>query len=84
MARLVVFDENKVIMSTRNGIYRGTEIPEEVMRHVYAYFELFEKGQEIKNHLGERMGYIYYTYDTREELDYAAAHFNDLIRLDVE
>ena len=71
------------IMSTRNGVYRGMEIPEEIMRHVFTFYELFDKGQTIRNHLSERLGYIYYTYDTREELDDAAAHFNDRIRLDI-
>lgn len=72
------------IMSDKNGIYLGMHIPDEVMKHVFEYHELFDKGQKIKDHMSERLGYIYYTYDTREELDYAAAHFNDLIGLDIE
>lgn len=78
------FAGHHAIMSKRNGVYRGMEIPEEIMRHVFSFQELFEKGQTIRNHLSERLGYIYYTYDTREELDDAAAHFNDRIRLDIE
>ena len=71
------------IMSTRNGIYEGVEIPEDIMVHTFEYDELFEKGEEIKNYMMERMGYIYYTYDTREELDNAAKHFNENIILRV-
>lgn len=72
------------IMSTKNGIYQGMEIPEEIMKHVFKYVELFEKGDEIKNYLNERMGYIYYFYDTREELDAAANSFNEKIVLNVQ
>ena len=72
------------IMATRNGIYRGMDIPKEINKCVFELHELFENGQEIRNHLSERLGYIYYTYDTREELDYAALHFNDMIKLNIE
>lgn len=72
------------IMSTKNGTYLGVEIPEDIMEHVFKYVELFEKGKTITNYLSERMGYIYYVYDTREELDAAARSFNEKIILNVQ
>ena len=68
-------------MATRNGVYEGMDIPKEIMEHVFEYDELFEKGEKINNFMMERMGYIYYTYDSKEELDKAAKSFNDNIIL---
>lgn len=72
------------IMSTKNGVYEGTEIPKKIMEHVLEYDELFKKGEVIKNYMMERMGYIYYTYETREELDAATKHYNEDIILKVK
>lgn len=72
------------IMSTQNGIYRGTKIPNEIMSHVFEYDELFYEGQKITNYKSQRMGYIYYVYDTKEEIDNAANTFNKKIKLNVE
>lgn len=69
------------IMAPGNGVYQGTEIPQFVMEHVVEYDELYEKGQMVKNYLNERMGYIYYSYDTKEELDVAAKNFNKNIEI---
>lgn len=72
------------IMTTKNGVYKGTTIPDKVMEHVFDYIELMMPGEEIKDWKKERIGYIYYAYETREELDYAARHFNDLIEIEIE
>lgn len=77
------FSGHHAIMSSCNGIYMGTTIPSDIMDHVYKYVELFEKGQRIDNYKNERIGYIYYTYETREELDNAAKSFNQRIRINV-
>lgn len=71
------------IMANRNGVYRGTKIPNELMEHVFQYTELFQPGQVVTNYMNERMGYIYYSYSTREELDDAALHFNERIKLSI-
>jgi hypothetical protein len=78
------FSGHHAIMSEKNGIYQGVSIPEDIMKHVFQYSELFQKGEKINNHLSERMGYIYYTYDTREEITAAAKSFNDRIKLYVD
>ncbi len=75
------FTGHHAIMATRNGVYEGMDIPKEIMEHVFEYDELFEKGEKINNFMMERMGYIYYTYDSKEELDKAAKSFNDNIIL---
>lgn len=64
------------IMAPCNGVYKRSEIPQFIMKHVVEYDELFESGQVMKNYLNERIGYIYYSYDSKEELDDAAKNFN--------
>ena len=78
------YSGHHAIMSTHNGIYRGMEIPDDIMKHVFKYVELFHEGQKINNYLNERMGYIYYTYDSSHEINEAAKSFNKRIKLYVE
>ena len=49
------------------------------MEHVVEYDQLLEKGQKIEKYLSERIAYIYYVYDSREQLDKAAKNFNQQI-----
>ncbi len=78
------FVGHHAIMADRNGVYKGMDIPNDIMSHVFKYVELFNSGEEITNYKNERMGYIYYSYNTREELDFAAKHFNENIKVYVE
>lgn len=78
------FAGHHAIMSTVNGIYRGIEIPENIMEHVQEYDELFHDGDRIHNYMSERMGYIYYTYDERELMDKSVLEFNKNIKIFVE
>lgn len=69
------------IMSSKNGILKGLEIPDDVLEHVFQKEIVKEIGDEISNYMSERIGWLYYTYDEREELDAAASHFNKSIRI---
>ena len=72
------------IMADRNGKYMGTEIPEDMMEHVFEYVELYSKGEMLEKYLSERLGYIYYQYDTKEEICQAAMTFNKRIKINLE
>lgn len=72
------------IMADRNGKYMGTEIPEDIMEHVFEYVELYSKGEMLEKYLSERLGYIYYRYDTKEEIYQAAKTFNERIKINLE
>lgn len=78
------FAGHHAIMSDVNGVYHGIEIPDDVMLHVREYDELFKDGEKIKNYLSERMGYIYYTYENRIDMDNIVAMFNKKINVHVD
>ncbi len=72
------------IMATQNGIYRGTEIPDEIMSHVVEYDKLMQEGDVVKNYLSERIGYLYYVYETENEMEQAVRNFNSKIKITME
>lgn len=72
------------IMADKNGRYMGTEIPKDIMEHVFEYVELYSKGEILEKYLSERLGYIYYRYDTKEEINHAAKTFNARIKINLE
>ena len=76
---LAKFAGHHAIMAFSNGTYEGVKIPDKIMEHVVEYDQLLEKGQKIEKYLSERIAYIYYVYDSREQLDKAAKNFNQQI-----
>lgn len=72
------------IMSEKNGKYMGTLIPKDIMEHVFEYVELYKKGDMLEKNLSERLGYLYYCYDTKEEIKKAAQTFNQRITINLE
>ncbi len=72
------------IMTSRNGKVKSVYIPDEIQKHVFQKIDLLQPGEVIEDHMKERVGYIYYKYDTREEITWAAEHFNDKIVVELE
>lgn len=72
------------IMTTRNGIIRSVTIPENIREHVFKEYTLLRPGDKIENHRNERVGYLYYAYDHRDEILDAVEHFNERIVVEFE
>lgn len=72
------------IMADRGGKFMGVEIPEDIMEHVFEYEPLYKKGDILEKFLNERLGYIYYQYATKKEIDEAALTFNRRIKINLE
>ena len=72
------------IMTGRNGVVKKVTIPREIEAHVFKRVDLLQPGEAIENYMNERVGYIYYTYDNREEILDAAEHFNERIVVEFE
>lgn len=72
------------IMTSRNGKVKSVAIPDEIRRHVFQQIELLKPGESVENYMNERIGYIYYQYDVREEIVDAAKHFNERIIVEFE
>lgn len=72
------------IMADRGGKFMGVEIPKDIMEHVFEYEPLYKKGDVLEKFLNERLGYIYYQYATKKEIDEAALTFNSCIKINLE
>lgn len=72
------------IMATRNGKIKNVVIDEEIERHIFKRIDILHPGDEIKDYMNERVAYIYYEYDNRDEILDVAEHFNDRILLEFE
>ena len=79
-----VFAGHHGIMAQKNGTLKKVTIPDEIKKHVYKQVELIPVGGKIENYLNERVGYIYYKYDNREQICKAAETFNQQIITEIE
>ena len=72
------------IMARRSGIVKSVTIPQDIQAHVFKSYELIKPGERLDNYMNERVGYIYYAYDRRDEIIDAVEHFNDRIQIEFE
>lgn len=72
------------IMARQNGVIKQITIPVDIMKHVFKHVELMHSGDIVQDYLKDRLGYIYYSYDRREDILTAAKQFNDNILLEIE
>ena len=69
------------IMATRNGVVKGYEIDPDIEKHIFQKIEILRPGEALNDYMNERVAYIYYTYDNRDEMIDAALHMNDRIKI---
>lgn len=71
------------VMASKDGIVTGYEIPEDIEAHLWMKVDMIQPNCDltIENHMKERVTYIYYKYDDRDEMNAAVAHFNDRIKV---
>ena len=69
------------IMGDHNGKIDGYEIDSELLKHVFKIIEVIPKGSSIENYMNERVAYIYFSYDKREEMDRTAVRLNELCKV---
>ncbi|MBQ9116338.1 MAG: hypothetical protein IJY04_04895, partial [Clostridia bacterium] len=56
------------IMAPRNGVVKSYTVPEHIAKHVYKTVETCPPGDEITNHLNQRIAYIFYEYADGDEM----------------
>ena len=71
------------IMTNKNGVVVNYEIPDEIKKHVYKVIEMKDdNGEYVINDCNkERVAYIYYQYESKEEMNKAVSRFNDEIKV---
>lgn len=67
------------VMASRNGTVAGYTIDPEVEKHIFKRIEILKPGDKIEDYMNERVAYLYYTYDSREEAVETVKRMNDLI-----
>lgn len=67
------------IMAPQNGTLVSCTIPEDIEKHIYKKVEMCAPGGKIENCMNERIAYIFYEYDSIEEMNKAVLGFNDRI-----
>lgn len=72
------------IMATRNGVLKSYTIAPSIEKHIFQKIEMLQPGDRLNDYLNERIAYIHYTYEDREEMIQAAKTFNDLIKIEFE
>ena len=70
------------IMANRNGSVKSYSIPESIKSHIFKEIEMIKPGENINNHLNERIAYIYYKYDNYDEALYDVLHMNENIKIE--
>lgn len=70
------------IMATRNGIVKGYSIDPSIEKHIFQKIEMIKPGERLNDYMNERIAYIWYTYEDRDEMIQAAKSFNELIKIE--
>lgn len=72
------------IMATRNGVVKSYSIPPEIEKHIFQKIDIITPGEAITDYMNQRIAYIYYTYDNREDAVAAVSRMNELIKIEFE
>ncbi|MCI8584243.1 MAG: ATP-grasp domain-containing protein [Dorea sp.] len=72
------------VMPYRNGILKEYKIDSDIDRHIFKKTEMIQVGEEITNCLNERIVYLYYEYNTSEEMNREVTRFSEGIHMKIE
>lgn len=72
------------VMASRNGVLKSYALPSSVEDHIINRFVMKKVGDEIVDHLNERIEFIHFQYDTYYEMMNDIRCLNDLVMVDVE
>lgn len=66
------------IMASHNGEILEYEIPEEIKKHLFMKIDMLDgDNRRINDYLNERIAYIYYHYENKEEMVAAVKKYNN-------
>ena len=72
------------VMVQRNGRLKSWSIPEEIKNHVFKQFVMKQPGDEIADHLNERVAFLHFEYDNMADMCRDVKSYYDRINVDVE
>ena len=71
-------------MAACNGVFRKMTIAPELEKHIFKRIDVMQPGDQITDYMNERISYLYYFFDDRNEMVEMAEHMNDMIEVDIE
>lgn len=78
------FAAYRKLMPSRNGVYEGWELPEDIKKHVFHECVMREPGEEITNYMKQTVGLVFLEFSSRGEMMEImidrAAEFKVLVR----
>lgn len=72
------------IMAARNGTIGEVRIDPSLEGHVFHRVDILSTGDEITDFANQRVAYLYYRYDKREEIDSVASRLNELAQVTIQ
>lgn len=69
------------IMPEENGVLESCVIDPAIESHLFKKRVMLEPGDKIENYLNERVAYLYYEYDSSEEMNQEVLTYNDRISI---
>ena len=71
------------IMAEKNGTLVSYSIPLDIEEHIYKKVEMCAPGERIENCMNERVAYIFFEYDSLDEMNEAVKSFNSRITVEM-
>lgn len=72
------------VMPYQNGVLKEYKIDSDIDKHIFKKTEMIHLGETITNYLNERIVYLYYEYDTFDEMNKEITRFSDKIHMKIE
>ena len=72
------------IMSIKNGTLLSYSIDEDLKKHIFKQIVMKNIGDKITDCLNERIAYLYYKYDSLDEMNKTAKIFNNKINIQLQ
>ena len=69
------------IMAPHNGKIRRYEIDNSISPHIFKKIDMLGENGAINDYLNERIAYIYYQYENKEEMINAVKNYNNNIKV---
>ncbi len=72
------------IMSSRNGKVKAVHVSDDIKGNIYKKVVWGGKGSIINNYMADKIGVVFYEFETREEMLDKVKRINELIKVEME
>lgn len=72
------------VMAKNEGIVRSYRIPEEFQPHIFQQIEMLPPGAMLTDSLNQRIAYLFYRFDSKEQMEQAVRRLHNDICIEVD